>query len=190
MTKVRKFSDSSNNESIRKAIQLGWWMVIFPSMFGMFSFWSLFFILVKYDFLPEIYRESLHWLLIFGLGGFVLSWLIWSIQVPKWRLKAYTMVDDIIALKQEAVAQQIIWPDGSLFEKTEIASKELKEKIAKLEQEKTKPTELREKGGFFKDIKYQIIIVIISVCSFALMRACHKKPEKLLLIASKLEEQN
>tara|TARA_R110002072_G_scaffold237139_1_gene394625 strand:- start:222 stop:566 length:345 start_codon:yes stop_codon:yes gene_type:complete len=55
-------------------------------------------------------------------SGFVFAWLWWSLSVPKWRLWAYSRVQDINALKTAAVSAGLTWPDGSFFEKTEIKS--------------------------------------------------------------------
>jgi hypothetical protein len=57
------------------------------------------------------------------LLGFVMAWLWWSITVPKWRLWAYTRVNDIAKLKKAAVGVGLTWPDGSQFARTEIKSK-------------------------------------------------------------------
>jgi hypothetical protein len=53
---------------------------------------------------------------------FSAAWLWWSIHVPKWRLWAYERVEDIPELKRRAIAAQLIWPDGSIFSRTEIKS--------------------------------------------------------------------
>ncbi|HXI47981.1 MAG TPA: hypothetical protein VNH39_05270, partial [Steroidobacteraceae bacterium] len=50
------------------------------------------------------------------------AWLWWSIHVPKWRLWAYERVDNIPELKRRAIAAGLIWPDGSIFSRTEIKS--------------------------------------------------------------------
>ena len=57
------------------------------------------------------------------LIGFVMAWLWWSITVPKWRLWAYTRVNDIAKLKEAAVSVRLTWPEGSQFARTEIKSK-------------------------------------------------------------------
>ncbi len=56
-------------------------------------------------------------------AGFVLAWLWWSFAVPRWRLWAYERVADIAALKRDAVAVGLTWPDGHVFGRTEIKSK-------------------------------------------------------------------
>lgn len=65
--------------------------------------------------------------------GFVLAWTWWSVSVPRWRLWAYERVDDIPALKAHAIRAGLIWPDGSLFQRTEIRSAELARRIQELE---------------------------------------------------------
>ena len=69
---------------------------------------------------------------------FVCAWLWWSVQVPKWRLWAYQRVNDIAELKRRAIAEQLTWPDGSIFARTEIKStahaaleRELEQRVGK-----------------------------------------------------------
>jgi hypothetical protein len=65
--------------------------------------------------------QSQNWLgLPALLGGFVLAWLWWSLSVPRWRLWAYSRVSDIAELKAHAVSVGLTWPDGHVFERTEI----------------------------------------------------------------------
>jgi len=56
--------------------------------------------------------------------GFIAAWLWWSISAPKWRLWAYQRVSSTGELKAAAVRAQLIWPDGSIFSKTEIKSEQ------------------------------------------------------------------
>ena len=65
--------------------------------------------------------------------GFVLAWTWWSLSVPRWRLWAYERVDDIPALKAHAIRAGLIWPDGSVFQRTEIRSAEMARRIRELE---------------------------------------------------------
>ena len=65
---------------------------------------------------------------------FVVGWLFWSIMVTKWKIWAYSRVKKIHKLKRLAIENQLIWPDGKWFNKTEIATKSQKEKLAKLEK--------------------------------------------------------
>lgn len=65
--------------------------------------------------------------------GFVLAWLWWSFSVARWRIWAFDRVRDIRALKREAVAVGLTWPDGHVFERTEIKSKALAERQRELD---------------------------------------------------------
>jgi hypothetical protein len=64
----------------------------------------------------------------------VLSWLAWSVLVPRWRLWAYERVSDLGELKRLAVLSYLIWPEGSVFARTEIASKALRTRLRELER--------------------------------------------------------
>ena len=50
------------------------------------------------------------------------AWIWWSITVPKWRLWALRYVSNWPMLKRHAIASGLIWPDGSIFARTEIKS--------------------------------------------------------------------
>ena len=89
--------------------------------------------LAKLDYIPSIGYEGFKWfapILVISISG---SWLIWSVQVPRWRLWSYQRVKDISQLKQEAEYSQIIWPKGSFFQKTEWASQKVWDEINQLE---------------------------------------------------------
>ncbi len=61
------------------------------------------------------------------------AWLWWSIAIPKWKLWAYARVDDLAELKDAAIEANLIWPDGHVFEWTELCSKETRRTIRALE---------------------------------------------------------
>lgn len=61
------------------------------------------------------------------------AWLTWSILAPRWRLWAYERVEDLGELKRLAVQGSLIWPDGHLFERTEIRSKAQRKRISERE---------------------------------------------------------
>lgn len=81
-------------------------------------------------FVPEIVKNFSIWL---GLLGIPLVWLIWSIQTPRWKLWAYARVNNLAKLKIAAIGEGLIWPDGHIFEKTEICSSDMRKKILELE---------------------------------------------------------
>jgi len=71
---------------------------------------------------------------VIAVFGFILAWLWLSISVPRWRLWAYANVQDIGSLKQRAVEVGLTWPDGHFFEKTEIKSREIRDRERELDR--------------------------------------------------------
>lgn len=66
--------------------------------------------------------------------GFILAWLWWSYRIVKWRIWAFenTEKSDWHKLKERAINQKLIWNNGSIFEKTEIRSREENQKILEI----------------------------------------------------------
>jgi hypothetical protein len=108
-------------------------MVKAPSMVAMFAPWIFYIVMAKLHVLPSIGPAGFKWFVPLFLGGFIAGWLVWSVQVPRWRVWAYGAVDDLRALKHLAIEKQIIWPDGSIFERTEIMSRHTREHLKALE---------------------------------------------------------
>ena len=69
--------------------------------------------------------------------GFILGWAYWSYKIVKWRIWAFenTKKEDWVELKSRAVTQKLIWPDNSIFEKTEIRTNEEKQIIKNINKE-------------------------------------------------------
>jgi len=129
---MRKSNEGEPPISAKDAVSRGFWMVKLPSMVFMFGPWIAFVVLVDRE--HSVGSEGFKLFLPTFLGGFVLGWLAWSVLVPYWRLWAYQRVSDIDELKLQAVASRLIWPEGDLFEKTEIVSRNMRERIRALEQ--------------------------------------------------------
>ncbi len=68
------------------------------------------------------------------VGGFVLGWYYWSYAVVNWKIWAFENVRNVHELKRKAIENNLIWPDGSWFEKTERKSEEQKRKLKYLER--------------------------------------------------------
>lgn len=66
--------------------------------------------------------------------SFISSWLAWSVQVPRWRVWAYRRVEDIEALKAEAVSAGLIWPEGHFFQRTELRTDAHSAELLRLEE--------------------------------------------------------
>ena len=106
--------------SVRKAIWLGLAWVNGPVFILLVGPLLAFGQLIKQGYIDRQYN----WVgVVLFPAGFVLAWLWWSFNIPRWRLWAYEQVVDIRALKCEAVAVGLTWPDGHVFGKTEIKSK-------------------------------------------------------------------
>lgn len=119
----------SPEAAVRRAV----WMVQVPSMAVLLGPLGAVVLLMELSVLPSEGTAAVMWTVASFLSGFVGGWLVWSLQVPRWRAWAYRAVQDIEALKRLAVQRQIIWPEGHIFEKTELASKALKEELERLE---------------------------------------------------------
>jgi hypothetical protein len=73
----------------------------------------------------------------FGALGFFIAlltmWLTRSIMIPRWKLWAYTNVDDVAELKKKALEQKILYPEEYFLTKTEFQTSADKQKLAQLE---------------------------------------------------------
>jgi hypothetical protein len=128
----RAFEDPA----IEEALNRGFWTVKVPSMAVFLGPIAVFLTLGKLGYIPTIGYPGMKWALPTFVVSLVGSWLVWSIQVPRWRLWSYRRVKSIALLKQMAVANQIIWNDGNAFERTEIMSRAVREELKRLEMAK------------------------------------------------------
>jgi len=74
------------------------------------------------------------WALLLFPTGIGLAWLTWSIAATKWRIWAFTNVRNVHELKRKGVHGKLIWPDGSIFGKTEIKTSRQRRKLSELDQ--------------------------------------------------------
>jgi hypothetical protein len=117
----------------REALKRAFWMIKLPSTACLLTPLFAYILASRLGWVPGRGPAGFKWAGPAFFIAFVGGWLIWSIQVPKWRLWAFGVVDNIAELKRLAVARQIIWPEGSVFERTEIASQRTRERIRELE---------------------------------------------------------
>jgi hypothetical protein len=120
----------NNTLSVKQAIRRGLLVVNGPVLVLLLGPLAVFAYLVD----RRVVSRDFNWvgLLVF-VAGFVLAWLWWSLSVARWRVWAYERVDDIHALKEQAVAVGLTWPDGHVFERTEFKSKALAERQRELD---------------------------------------------------------
>jgi len=64
----------------------------------------------------------------------IVPWVYWSFMITKWRIWAFENVRDVHELKSRAIAEKLIWPDGSIFEKTEIRTSQDRERLMLIEK--------------------------------------------------------
>ena len=110
---------------LNKVLNKGLIFINLPVMVVMFGFMGLFYYLNKSGLISKPI------MLVGFVISFILGWLVWSLLIPKWRIWAFEKIDERFhsILKNEAVQAKLIWPDGHIFEKTEIRTDEQKTKI-------------------------------------------------------------
>lgn len=110
---------------LNKVVNKGQIFINFPVMIVMFGLMGLFYYLNKLDLISRP-------IMLVGFAiSFILGWLVWSLFITKWRIWAFEKTDERFhsILKNEAIKAKLIWPDGHIFEKTEIRTAEQKIKI-------------------------------------------------------------
>ena len=133
--------------TVNQALNHGLWQVKLPSLIVLALPLGTVFLAASMGVLPRNGPDALIWfgpVFLFSLLG---SWLVWSIQIPRWRLWAYPKVESLEDLKEAAVANQLIWPEGSIFQKTELASKSVWEEIRRIEYSRTRDSDQADQQG-------------------------------------------
>lgn len=108
-----------------KALNYGQFFINFPVMIVMFGLMGLSWYLNTIGLISKL-------IMIVGFViSFILAWIVWSLSIAKWRIWAFEKIDEKFhyILKKEAIKAKLIWPDGHIFEKTEIRSESQKRKI-------------------------------------------------------------
>lgn len=113
--------------TVDKALRKGQLIVNIPVFLIMFGVMGLCFFL-------SIKKLAPYYLAPIGiLLGPLAGWIYWSFAITRWRIWAFTNVGNVHELKSRAIASKLIWPDGNIFEKTEIRTTRDKELINELE---------------------------------------------------------
>ena len=122
--------------SVGRAITIGLLWVNGPVFLLMFGPIAGFLIADRLGWVPV----QLQWLgVCVFVVGWLLAWVWWSFTVPKWRLWAYERVIEIIELKRSAIGAGLTWPDGHIFERTEIKSRAHRQLERKFERHAGRP---------------------------------------------------
>ncbi|MFD1316730.1 hypothetical protein [Namhaeicola litoreus] len=114
------------NISVDKAIKRGHLIVNVPVFIAILGIPVL---AIYFSYLKIIPNWSI---LVSFVVGFVVSWIIWSFMITKWRLWAFENVRNVHELKKRAIQEKLIWEDGNWFEKTEIRTSNDKHKLKEL----------------------------------------------------------
>jgi len=110
------------NITVDKALYKGHKMVTYPVMLIMFG-------VIGLTFLFGFQKHPPVWIWPVGLSSsLILSWLFWSVSVPKWKVWAFDNVRNVHELEKRAIQEKLIWNSNSIFNETEIWKKEDKQK--------------------------------------------------------------
>ncbi len=128
------------NTKLYKIILVGHLMINVPAILLTFGL----------PFLSFFYFEHIGLKILFaGLGfvtGIVLSWKLWSLLVTKWRLWAFNQVEEENwhELKELAIANKLIWEDGSSYELLEKRSTKEKKQLSDIANKISEQEQIEE----------------------------------------------
>ncbi len=108
--------------TVDKALKRGQLIVNLPVMFIMFCGWAL----VAYFGTKAIIHPA--FIVVGVFLSIIIAYVYWSVMITRWRLWAFENVRNVHELKRRAIRGQLIWPDGSFFERTEIRTPSQKSK--------------------------------------------------------------
>jgi hypothetical protein len=128
--------------TVDKALTRGQLTVNIPVFFIMFGVMGLCFYLAILKLIPFYFAPTSI------LLGPVVAWIYWSFAITRWRIWAFSNVNDVHELKTLAISGQLIWPDGSFFERTEIRTNKERILINELEKRFKEP---KKKKQFIDD---------------------------------------
>lgn len=121
------------HKSIREVLRKGHLYINGLVMLIMILIWFVS-IFLAYQIVPGEYSTMT---IFIGLVlGFIAGWLYWSVAITKWRIWAFENVDkrNWKELKHKAIREKLIWPDNSIYNKTELRTEKQKELINKIQE--------------------------------------------------------
>jgi len=126
--------------TVDEAISRGRRMISYPVMAIMFGIIGLSFYLSTQHLIPAAYMVA-------GIvAGILLAWLYWSFMVTRWKVWAFENVRNVHDLQRKAIEAQLMWNDGSFWNKTEIWNSADKDKWAQLQDK------FNQKDVFVEDL--------------------------------------
>jgi len=126
--------------TVEEAISRGRRMISYPVMVIMFGIIGISVYLNTQNLIPALY-------MIIGIAAsLLLAWLYWSFMITKWKVWAFDNVRNVHELQRKAVEAQLIWTEGSFWEKTEIWNSADRDKWALLQDK------FSQKDVFIEDL--------------------------------------
>lgn len=107
----------------QQALMKGQKMISLPSMISMFGLMGMFFFMSRAGWIPS------QGMLIGIMIGILVSWLVWSIQVPKWKVWVFQNCANAEEVISKAADSKLIWRKGHIFARTEIWTSEQKKQL-------------------------------------------------------------
>lgn len=115
--------------SVKKAIKRGTILLVVAPLIAMtIVFGTVIFLMIQ-----KILDGPLVIVLML-VAGISAGWLVWSFNVVRWKLWAYENVRNVHELNRKAIEANLIWPDGSWSNKTEIWTYTQKQKFNRLKK--------------------------------------------------------
>ncbi len=113
--------------SVNDAIKRGKYLLTYPTL-------AMFIICILAPLVLSMYGFCPPWFMILGMVFSIIpAWIWWSFNVVKWKVWAFSNVRNVHELKRKAIKENLIWPDGSSFEKTEVWNQTEKERWSEIQ---------------------------------------------------------
>jgi hypothetical protein len=113
--------------SVNDAINKGKWVLTFPTI-------GIMLICIFTPLGLSMFGICPAWFTVLGMIFSVIpAWIWWSFNVVKWKIWAFSNVRNVHELKRKAIKENLIWPDGSSFEKTEVWNTSSKERWSEIQ---------------------------------------------------------
>lgn len=164
------------NVSVNTAIRKGRLMVNLPGALIFLTF------LVA---LPSVMLQytNENWIIITAIVigfavGFAFGWLYSGFAVIRWKIWAYENVRNLHELKEKAILEKVIYPDGHWTEKYNFANYEQRQKLKQLERKFTTTDEYHDDLAVAKETAIHIskksILIPLGVGAFCIGLAMYR----------------
>ncbi len=149
----------SGTITVEQALKKGLWHVKVPLVLIFGGFLAACTIVAYFTGI-ELYYGTLTGFVLGGLAAFLLS----SYLTARWRIWAFTNVDDVHELRQAAITEQLMPADGSWFGKNELISVTIKAQLLELGSRFSEPYAFNDDYTLPDEVvlyKYPYTLIII-----------------------------